>query len=69
MENNKVVINKLNMIQADVAYIKEHLEDINLTEDDLLSLNEAKKDLKEGKTKRLLSQHFFCIFVCLLCIF
>ena len=53
MENNKVVINKLNMIQADVAYIKEHLEDINLTEDDLLSLNEAKKDLKEGKTRRL----------------
>jgi len=34
-------------------FIKEHIEDINLTDDDLELIEEARKDLKEGRTRRL----------------
>ena len=53
MENDKIVISKLNMIQSDIAYIKEHIEDVALTEDDINSIKDARRDLAGGKTKRL----------------
>ncbi len=57
MEQIKVnageIITKLVRIQADMNYVKEHIEDITLTEDDLEAIREAKNDLIEGKTRRL----------------
>jgi len=40
---------KLAKLQTDMAYVREHIEDIALTEDDLGAIEEAGKDLKEGK--------------------
>ncbi len=53
MESEKIIINKLDMIKAELNYIKEYIEDITLTQDDLASLEEAEDDLRQGKTKRL----------------
>jgi len=59
MEQQEVKINagkimvKLAKLQADMDYVREHIEDITLTEDDLESIEEARRDLKEGKTRRL----------------
>jgi len=53
MVNENLVLNKLDLIKSELDYIKAHLVDITLTNDDLLSLREAERDLKEGKTKRL----------------
>jgi len=47
------IMDKLTHIELDLSYIKGHLTDINLTEEDKISLNNAEKDLTEGKTKRL----------------
>lgn len=49
----KEIMTKLTKIQTDMAYVREHIEDITLTEDDLGAIEEARKDLKEGKTRRL----------------
>jgi len=49
----KEIMAKLTRLQKDMNYVREHIEDITLTEDDLESIEEAKKDLKEGKTRRL----------------
>ena len=46
----KEIMVKLVRLQTDINYIREHIEDITLTEDDLRSLEEAEKDHKEGKT-------------------
>ena len=51
--NAKEIISKLARIQSDMDYVKEHIIDITLTEDDLEAVKEARKDLKEGKTRRL----------------
>ena len=50
------IFDKLDHIELDINFIKQHLTDIDLvlTDDDLTSLNEAEKDLASGKTKRLL---------------
>jgi|TARA_Y100000310_G_C20465064_1_gene707210 riboflavin synthase alpha subunit len=53
MENETLILNKLDMLKAEVNLIREHIEDITLTQEDLDSLVDAEKDLKEGKTKRL----------------
>lgn len=53
MENEKLILNKLDLIASNVAYLREHIADITLTNDDLASLNEAECDLKAGKTKRI----------------
>jgi len=50
---NKEIINRLIKIQQEMNYLKEYIEDITLTEDDLIALEEAEKDLIQGKTKRL----------------
>lgn len=48
--NAKEIITSLAKIQADVEYIKEYIEDITLTKDDIEALEEAEKEYKEGKT-------------------
>lgn len=50
------VINKnIKELRKEVAEIREHMVDMDciMTEDDWESIREAEKDLKEGKTKRL----------------
>ena len=49
----KEIMTKLGRIQTDVNYVREHIEDITLTEDDLEAIEESRRDLKEGKTRRL----------------
>jgi len=53
MENEKLIINKLNSLEKEIDFIKEHIVDITLTKDDIDSLHTAEKDLKNRKTKRL----------------
>lgn len=44
------VLTKLANLQRDVNNLKEHLEDVILSPDDLSAIEEAEKDFKEGKT-------------------
>ena len=53
MENEELIINKLDMLKREIDFIKEHLIDVTLTQDDIDSLNEAEEDLRKGRTKRL----------------
>lgn len=53
MEKEDLILSKLNSIESELSYIREHIIDITLTEDDISSLKEAEKDLKSGKTRRL----------------
>ncbi len=50
-----VIIEKLNHIETDLNFIKQHISDVDLvlTEEDLNSLRKAEQELKEGRTKRL----------------
>ena len=50
MDNEKLILNKLDLIKAELDYIKEHIVDVTLTEDDLVSLKEAEEDFKNRKT-------------------
>ena len=52
LDAKKIMI-KLSRLQKDMNYVREHIEDITLTEDDLEAIGEARKDLEEGKTRRL----------------
>lgn len=47
------ISNKLDAIQSDLNFIKDHMADTILTDDDIEALDKAEKDLKEGKTKRI----------------
>ncbi len=49
----KEIMTKLARLQSDMDYVREHIEDITLTEDDLRSLEEAEKEYKEGRTTSL----------------
>lgn len=51
--NAKEIGAKLSKLQADMDYVREHIEDTTLTDDDLEAIEEGRKDLKEGKTRRL----------------
>ena len=53
MENEELIISKLDILSQEVNSVKEHLIDITLTRDDISSLNEAEEDLRKGKTERL----------------
>lgn len=48
-------MDRLDHIQTDLIYIKEHISDIDLvlTDDDQEALKKAEEELKAGKTKRL----------------
>ncbi len=49
------IMNKLNHIESDLTYIKKHISDVDLvlTSEDMEAIQEAKRDLVTGKTKRL----------------
>ena len=51
----KQIVERLDHLKSDIEYIKKHLVDIDsvLTDDDVEALEEAEKDLKSKKTKRL----------------
>jgi len=49
----KEIMIKLARLQTDMDYVRERIKDITLTEDDLEAIEEARIDLKEGKTRRL----------------
>ncbi|GEM_PF-3361326 len=51
--NAKEIMAKLARLQTDMNYVREHIEDISLTEDDLQAIEEAEKDLKEGRITSL----------------
>lgn len=51
--NANEIISRLVRLQASIDYIREHIEDVTLTEDDIQSLEEAEKEYKEGKTTSL----------------
>lgn len=55
INESKVILQELKEIKSDLDYLKKHVVDLDLvlTEDDLESIKEAEKELKEGKTKRL----------------
>ena len=53
MENRELIINKLDLLRREINFIKEHLLDVSLTQDDIASLSEAEEDLRVGKTRRL----------------
>jgi len=53
MENEKLIIDKLNILEQGISFIKEHIVDVTLTQDDICSLKEAEEDLRKGRTKRL----------------
>ena len=48
--NTGEIMASLAKLQKDMSFIKEHIEDITLTEDDLDSIEQARKDFNEGKT-------------------
>ena len=51
--NTKDIITRLARLQAYMNYIREHIDDKTLTEDDIKSIEEAEKEHKEGKTTSL----------------
>jgi len=53
MEKEELIISRLNALKQDVGFIKNHIIDITLNQDDIDSLNEAEEDLRKGRTKRL----------------
>ena len=46
----KQIIERLDVIKSELDYIKEHIEDVSLTEDDIKSIEEAEREFKAGKT-------------------
>lgn len=55
IEAEKQILAKLDEIKSELDYLKDHIVDLDLvlTEEDLNSLEEAERDLKNGKTKRI----------------
>ena len=44
------IMEKLAQLQSDMNFVKEYIEDITLTSDDLDALEKADQEFKEGKT-------------------
>jgi len=55
MENERVIMNKLDVIKAELDYIKKRIidEDTIMDEEDYRALEEARKEFKEGRTTSL----------------
>ena len=53
MENEKIIIGKLDVLKAELDGLREHIMNITLTSDDIVSIKEAEEDLRKGKTKRI----------------
>jgi len=52
MESEKIIMNKLDMIKAELDYIKQHMVDVDciLTPDEEERLDESLVEFEEGKT-------------------
>ena len=50
MEKENLILDRLNIIKAEIDYIKNSIIDVTLTPDDSNSLDESEKEFKEGKT-------------------
>lgn len=50
MENEELIISKLDILKKELDFVKEHIMDITLTQDDISSLNEAEEDFRKGRT-------------------
>jgi len=48
--NAREMMTRLARLQADLDFIRGYVEDITLTEDDIQSIKQARRNLKEGKT-------------------
>ena len=46
----KEIVMRLVKLQRDMDYVREHIEDVTLTDDDLESIEDAEKEYLEGKT-------------------
>lgn len=53
MENQTKIMNELADIKKCVASLKEYLEDISLTREDVEAIQNSEKELEEGKTTSL----------------
>jgi len=53
MENQTKIMNELADIKECVASLKEYLEDIALTREDVEAIQNSEKELEEGKTTSL----------------
>ena len=51
--NSRDIMEKLSKLQTGINYIKEHVEDITLTKDDIKSLEIAEKEFENGETTSL----------------
>lgn len=49
------IMNKLDSIQSELDYIKNHIADVDLvlTDEDLHSIKEGEEDWRAGKTRRI----------------
>ena len=52
---SKVILEKLDSIQSELNYIKEHMVDVDtiLSSEDKIAVKEARKEFKQGKTVSL----------------
>ena len=48
--NPQEIMIKLAQLQSDMNFVKEYIEDVTLTNDDLEALEIAEQEFKEGKT-------------------
>ena len=48
--NIQEIIIILAKLQEDINFLREHIDDITLTEEDIIALKEAEKDYREGRT-------------------
>jgi len=53
MKDGGLIINKLDILKAEIDSLREHIMDVTLTSDDIISIKEAEEDLRKGRTKRL----------------
>ena len=53
MKNEELILNKLDLLKAEIDSLKEHIIDVTFTTEDSQSIKEAEEDLRKGRTKRL----------------
>ena len=51
--NSQEIMDKLAQLQSDMNFVKEYIEDITLTSDDIDALEKADQEFKEGKLSSL----------------
>ena len=50
MEKENLILNKLDILKAEIDSLREHIIDITLTADDIASIKDAEEDLRKGRT-------------------